>query len=271
MSNKTGFKMADNYQNAMGNYIKVKASKITYDPELMHIPTANAVAGMVSLFDARLVDPFKVVEAENGSYRLIDGVCSFMALREIMQKKGRKDFEVMCRVFTGLEREDIARMYATHTDLRRRLPMGYKIRALEVAKDPEILDFIKVTRSSGLSVKPGDAERRNGHISAICTALKAYRKLGKTEYLRMLKLIHKTWAGESWSLTMNMLGGMAGFMSSHDFNCNTFVRKMRYVTYSEICDKAREFRGMSKEGAFTAAIADLFAEQVDSKAIPEAV
>ena len=64
MSNKTGFKMADNYQNAMGNYIKVKASKITYDPELMHIPTANAVAGMVSLFDARLVDPFKVVEAE---------------------------------------------------------------------------------------------------------------------------------------------------------------------------------------------------------------
>ena len=252
----------------------MKASKITYDPELMHIPTANAVAGMVSLFDARLVDPFKVVEVENGSYRLIDGVLSFMALREIMQKRGRKDFEVMCRVFTGLEREDIARMYATHTDLRRRLPMGYKIRALEIAKDPEISPR-RIPKGASAFTSSGrfswSAHRSVPEGPPICTALKAYRKLGKTEYLRMLKLLHKTWAGESWSLTMNMLGGMTGFMSSHDFNCNTFARKMRYVTYSEICDKAREFRGMSKEGAFTAAIADLFAEQVDSKAIPEAV
>ena len=260
MSTKIGHKLADNYKNAIGNYTLVKDTRIIIDSSLVYLATGRAVEELVKHFDARLMNAFPVLEQENGQYLLIDGARAFLALQEIMHRKGRKEFDVMCRVFTGLDREDVAWMYATHDDLLRKVPMPYKIRALEIARDPEITDFIKVTNSSGLTVKPGDSKRRNGHIAAICSALKAYRKLGKKEYLRMLKLIYKTWGGESWSLSMNMLGGMASFIASHDINSNKFARLFRHVTYEDIFGKALEFRGMSMEGAFTAAIADLYAD-----------
>ena len=255
---KIGFTYAEDYKRAIGSYVLIKNTQIVVDSSLTYFPTSRSVKNIVDNFDARLADPVKVVPAPNNKYLLIDGLRTFQALTEVQKNKGRKQFDVMCRVYTGLTREDCARIYATHDDLRTRVPVGYKIRALAIAKDPEILDFLKVTRQSGLKIEPGAYKPQEGQIVAVWAALKAYRRLGAKHYLRMMKGIRQTWEGASWSLTTNMIGGMARFLEGHDVDMRCFRSRLKRVRYDQIQDVARTFRGMSRECAFSAALADIY-------------
>ena len=245
-----GRNLAEDYLSGMGKFMKVKNTRISHNVKYMYSATSFSRDKIIRHFDARLVDPPKVVK-RGSTYELIDGGKTYDMLCEIHKRMGVSEFDIMCRVYKDLDIKDQARMYAKQDECHDRLPMGYQIRALEVAEDPEILEFLKVTRESGFAIKPGDGKARNGFIAATCAALRAFRRLGADNYLKMLKVIHKTWAGEKWSVTKYMLAGMTGVMLIHDIDIESFAQKLRHVTYSEIWDKVREFRGMSMDGRFT--------------------
>jgi len=252
-----GRNLAEDYLSGMGKFMKVKNTRISHNVKYMYSATSFSRDKIIRHFDARLVDPPKVVK-RGSTYELIDGGKTYDMLCEIHKRMGVSEFDIMCRVYKDLDIKDQARMYAKQDECHDRLPMGYQIRALEVAEDPEILEFLKVTRESGFAIKPGDGKARNGFIAATCAALRAFRRLGADNYLKMLKVIHKTWAGEKWSVTKYMLAGMTGVMLIHDIDIESFAQKLRHVTYSEIWDKVREFRGMSMDGRFTAALTEFF-------------
>lgn len=250
---------ADDYMKAVGKFRAVKNTSIIATSKYLHQPTTLEVENMIKHFDARQVDPLKVVR-KGAMYELIDGVKTYTVLCELHKRLGIAEFDIMCRVYDTLTEEDCARVYAKQDEQHANLPMGYKIRALEVAQDPEVLEFLDKTRESGFETKPGDSRPRHGYIAAICTAFGVFQNIGAQAYLRMLKIIHKTWAGEKWSVTKHMLTGMSGFLKTHNVDINEFSRMFRHVTYEEIYVKAMEFAGMTRDGAFTSAIADKFAE-----------
>ena len=254
---KVGFTMSQDIDGAAGEYIKLWSTEISLESEFLVLPSSLSVGEVLGNFDARLVEPIKVSERD-GAYNLIDGAKTFMMLRELYHRKGIEEFEVMCRVYHGLQEEDEARVYATIDDLHEKLSMANRIRALIVAKDEELLDFKKVTLESGFSIRPGDYKTHDGKICAICAAFYAYRKLGAKEYLRMLKILMRTWAGASWSVTKNMLNGMTIFMQENRVSMNSFAAKFEHVSYEDILAKAAEYPGRHRGGAFADALKELY-------------
>ena len=239
------------------SYEWIHVSKLMNNSEIQRMRNSQRVHKIVKNFNPQLVNPIKVSERD-GKYYVFDGAHTLAALIEIHRLRGESDFLVLCRVYHGLQLEDEARLFAMQNGFAEAVQMGYRIRALEVAKDPEVLDFLHVTRESGFSIAPGQCITHNGHIAAVVAAFKAYRELGAKEYQRMLKWILRTWAGESWSITKYMLGGMARFLKMYDFNMNSFVKIFRRITYANIIEGANKFSGMTRDGAFASAIAEIF-------------
>ena len=254
---KVGFTMSQDIDGAAGEYIKLWSTEISLESEFLNLPSSLSVGDVLGKFDARLVEPIKVSERD-GAYNLIDGAKTFMMLRELYHQKGIEEFEVMCRVYHGLQEEDEARVYATIDDLHEKLSMANRIRALLIAKDEEMMDFKKVTLESGFSIRPGDYKTHDGKVCAICAAFYAYRKLGAKEYLRMLKILMRTWAGASWSVTKNMLNGMTIFMQENHVSMNSFAAKFEHVSYEDIRAKAAEYPGRHRGGAFADALTELY-------------
>lgn len=250
---------ADDYKSAVGKFKVLSSTSIIAASKYLHQPTALEVEEIIKHFDARLVEPLKVVR-KGSMYELIDGVKTYTALRELHKRLGVSSFDVLCRIYPKLTEEDCARMYAKQDEQHTKLPLGYKIRALEVAQDPEVLEFLEKTREAGFETRPGDHRPRNGYIAAVGTAFKVFQNIGAQAYLHMLKIVHKTWAGEKWSVTKHMLAGMSQFLKTHNVDIDSFSRMFRHVTYEEIVAKALDFKGMTRDGAFASAIADKFVE-----------
>ena len=200
------------------------------NPEIQRRLDPARVGQIATKYSALVANPIKV-SYRDGQYYIFDGIHT---------------------------REDEARLFALQTGYSQPVSMIYRIRALKVAKDPEVLDFLDETEASGFSILLGNICSRNGFISAVCEAFKAYRTLGKKDYGRMLCMIHKTWAGENWSVSKYMISGMARFLQMYDVSIPSFVKAFRHVENEDIRREVASFPGMSKEGAFAAAIASIY-------------
>ena len=200
------------------------------------------VAAIERSFSSKIANPIKV-SYRDGKYFIFDGMHTRTALCGI---NGTDDFPIFCRVFYGLTMEDEARLFATQFGIAEDVPMFYRLRALEVAKDKKVLDFLKVTRESGFNISFGKSTGRNGHIAAVCQAFVSFCDLGESEYGRMLRILHRTWAGESWSVSKYMLAGMARFMRMYEFDEESFIAIFRRVKQKEIMNLADQFPSMTR-------------------------
>lgn len=235
-------------------YMWLNNSQLRISPDIQRKLDPARVAEIVENYDPLVANPIKV-SYRDGFYYIIDGMHTREASVVI---HGTDDFPIFCRVYYGLTKEDEARLFALQFGISEPVPMPYRLRALDVAKDPEVRNFLKITKRSGFTITLGNRITANGRIAAVCGAFKAYRYLGADDYGRMLKMINRTWAGESWSVTKNMLGGMARFMKMYDVSPRDFMKAFREVTYKEIIIEANRFEGMSKDGAYGAALAEIY-------------
>ena len=237
-----------------GRFVYLNNKQLRISPEIQRKLDPLRVAEIVANYSARVCNPVKV-NYRDGEYYIFDGMHTRAAL---MVLKGGDDFPVLCRVYSGMTKEDEARLFAAQFGSSAPVSMIYRLRALEVAKDPEVLDFLKVTRNTGFDITLGADTGANGSIVAVCAAYKAYGTLGSQEYGRMLTILHRTWAGENWSVSRFMLGGMARFMRMYEVEEKDFVHAFREVTQDQVTDEVRRFRGMTKDGAYASAIAEIF-------------
>lgn len=240
--------------NQNEKYMWLNTSQLQISPDIQRKLDPMRVSEIVHNFSPLVANPIKV-SFRDGKYYIFDGMHTWMALRRL---NDAKDFQVFCRVYFGLAKEDEARLFAAQFGISQAVPMPYRLRALAVAKDQEVLDFIKITRNSGFGITLGSHTATNGRIAAVCEAFKVFQSLGGDGYSRMLKILHRTWAGENWSVTKNMLGGMARFMKMYEITANSFVKTFRDVSGKDITAEADRFTGMSKEGAFAMALAEIY-------------
>ena len=241
-------------------FVWLNNADLQINPKIQRKLDPERVQKIVENFSPMIVNPIKV-SFRDGKYYIFDGMHTRSALCKL---NGTDNFPIFCRVYHGLTEEDEARLFAAGFGIAKPLSMVEKLRALEVAKDPDVLDFLKATREAGFRISLGSHHGQNGHVAAVCTAYKAYQDLGMEDFTRMLKMIHKTWAGESWSVTKYMLAGMARFLQMYEVRIPAFVKAFREVTYQEIRAESARFPGMSKDGAYAAAIAEIFNENSTS-------
>ena len=242
-------------------YMWLNNADLQISPRIQRRLDMKRVDEIEGNYSPLIANPIKV-SFRDGKFYIFDGMHTRTATAKM---QGTDNFPIFCRVYFGLTEEDEARLFAEQFGLSEDITMWYRLRALDVAKDEEVLDFKRVTRASGLAISLDRVVSGNGHISAVVAAFKAYRDLGGKEYCRMLKILYKTWAGESWSLNRYMLSGMARFMKMYEINISNFVKVFRGVTYQEIKTGALGFPGMTREGAFAAALAEIYGHNAASE------
>ena len=249
--------MTANRQNQfgdLGTFVYLNNKQLRISPEIQRKLNPVRVAEIAANYLEPVCNPVKV-NYRDGGYYIFDGMHTRAAL---MVLNGGDDFPVLCRLFTGMTKEQEAALFTAQFGSSAPVGMIDCLRAMEVAKDPDVLNFLKVTREAGFGITLGSEASPNGSIAAVCSAYKAYGTLGSGEYGRMLTILHRTWAGESWSVNKFMLGGMARFLKMYEVEDASFVKAFREVTQEMVTNEVRRFRGMTKDGAYAAALAEIF-------------
>ena len=244
----------ENQFGDLGTFVYLNNKQLRISPEIQRKLNPIRVAEIAANYTEPVCNPVKV-NYRDGGYYIFDGMHTRAAL---MVLNGGDDFPVLCRLFTGMTKEQEAALFTAQFGSSAPVGMIDRLRAMEVAKDPDVLNFLKVTREAGFDITLGSEASPNGSIVAVCTAYKVYGLLGSEEYGRMLKILHRTWAGENWSVNKFMLGGMARFMRMYEIDEASFVRAFREVTQEMVTDEVRRFRGMTKDGAYASALAEIY-------------
>lgn len=240
--------------NVTEKFIWLNNTEIQVSPDIQRKLDPERVKEIVEDYDNKVANPIKV-SYRDGKYYLFDG----MHTRESQVViNGTDDFPIFCRVYYGLTKEDEARLFSKQFGYNEPVPMVNRLRALEVAKDDKVLNFLQTTRKSGFAIDLTHRFANNGRISAVCEAFKVFNNYGAAEYSKMLKFLHKTWAGEKWSISKFMLAGVARFMKMYEVSEKKFISAFREVTHSDILKEVQKFGGMSRDGAFASALADIF-------------
>ena len=241
---------------------EINNKELVVNPWYHSKPDPRVIQYLADNYEPRLFNPIKVV-FRDGKYYIIDGLHTREALVRV---KGTDDFPILCRVFTDLSAEDEAQLYAMlHGSNRPSISYNDKIRALYHAKDTDAVRFVEVTRGNGFGVNMDNHHAKKGTISAVYTAFRIYMDLGEQRYGRMLQLIRAVWNGEPWSLTRNILRGMARFMRMYDFSDEEFIEAFRNVCKTDIDVGVTYFSTFSREGAFAKAFGYLFEEYLNSQ------
>lgn len=244
--------ISGNAQNE--KYMWLNNASLQICPDIQRKLSPMRVSEILKNYSPMVANPIKV-SYRDGKYYILDGMHTRAVMCGI---NGTDNFPIFCRVYYGLTKEEEARLFATQFGISEAVSMSYRLRALAVAKDPEVLDFIKVTKDCGYAITPGSTVCHNGRISAVCQAFKVYQDLGANDYGRMLKMLHRTWAGERWSVSRYMIGGMARFMKMYKVRANSFVKALREVKQEDIEKEAMRFSSMSKDGAYATALAEIY-------------
>ena len=251
---KNGFLKKNMIVEQGDNFVWLNNAELQINPKIQRKLNPARVQRILENFSPLIANPIKV-SFRDSKYYIFDGMHTRTVLCLLNETD---DFPILCRVYTGLTEQDEAKLFASQFGYSEAVPMGYRLRALEVAEDQNVLSFIQATRDSGFKMTLGSHSTENGHIAAVCEAYKSFNSLGADSYTCMLKMLYKTWAGESWSVTRYMIAGMSRFMKMYEIRINDFVKAMRETTYQEIKDEAGRFRGMTKDGAYATALAEIF-------------
>ena len=134
------------------------------------------------------------------------------------------------------------------------------LKAQAFSGEEEVTSFLQHTRNAGFIIDPERSVNCKYGIAAAKKALNCFRVLQPDGYDRMLHLLHDTWEGERWSLTLKMLGGMAALLStfSDELDDKVFVNQLRSVTEEQIIKGAGKFCDESVGVAYAAALVKLY-------------
>ena len=87
-----------------------------------------------------------------------------------------------------------------------------------------------------------------------------YHKLGPVRYSTMMVLVKDTWGGEAWSVSQNMLRGMAEFYYTYEdcFKAARFMKNLQGVPRAMLERIVGRYYGMSPRMAYALALASFY-------------
>ena len=164
------------------------------------------VERIVENYDPRLVNPVKV-SFRDGHYYVFDGAHTLAALKQIHKFD---NFMVDCLLFQGLTYEDEAYLFALQRGESKEVAMAARLKALLKSNDENAADLRRRTEEAGFQLSTSRSSAK-GRISCIGKLWKIYSN-SPDLYSDTLSILMEAWRGEPWSLTANIIGGLALFL-----------------------------------------------------------
>ena len=196
----------------------------------------------VENFDLFQINPIKVSRRDDLNY-VINGQHT---IEIIAAASGSRDTPVWCMVYDGLEYLHEANIFAEQQKYTKLLSAFEIFKAnLEADSDKHIV-IKSIVEQCGLTLATSKSKTIGG-ICAVQSLLDIYGKHGYDGLERTLRLIVKTWEGESASLTSSMLRGVALLIITFEDSLkdDVFAERVGTISAREIARTAKERRAGS--------------------------
>lgn len=157
---------------------------------------------------------------------------------------GSRETPVWCMIYDDLVYEHEADIFANQMKyVKPLLPYEIFMANIEAGSDKHLI-IKDLVESYDLSITPGSAP---GGICAVSTVEQIYDKFGYHVLDQTLRMIIGTWEGEAYSLSANMLSGIARIIYSYGDSVkeDIFKDKLSRISPKEISRTARERKGGS--------------------------
>jgi hypothetical protein len=191
-------------------------------------------------FDIHQVNPVKV-SRRNGINYVFNGQHTIEIIALV---SGSRETPVWCMVYDDLIYEHEADIFANQMKyVKPLLPYETFMANIEAGSDKQLI-IKDLVESYDLIITSGS---RPGCICAVATLESIYDRYGFHILDRVLRLIIGTWEGEIYSLSANMLNGLARVLFAYDelIKDDRFKEKLSRVSAKEISKTARERRAGS--------------------------
>lgn len=227
MTNKN---LSTNNDNTRFAYEQVLSKKILSDSYQRPV-NANRVARIVGNFNPLLVNPIKV-SYRDGKYYVFDGQHTLCAL---VKRNNDKALLVECKVYTGLTKEDEAKLFSEQNGISRSVASSEKVRALYISKDVDVVEMKEMINGLGITFdfSKNAAEKK---IACISTVYEILRKSSCDKLKEVLEIILDAWGGENGSLRKEIIKSVWLFDKTYEgtYNKKKLVEKLKTVSPSKI-------------------------------------
>ena len=195
----------------------------------------NHVKKAAANFDLYQINPVKVSRRDGTNY-VFNGQHTIEIVALV---SGSRETPVWCMIYDDLAYEHEADIFANQMKyVKPLLPYETFIANIEAGSDKHLI-IKDLVESYDLTVTPGSAP---GGICAIATVERIYDKYGYHILDQTLRMIVGTWEGEAYSLSANMLSGVARIIFAYGDSLkeDIFKEKLSRISPREISRTARE-------------------------------
>ncbi len=160
------------------------------------------------------------VSFRNGRYYVMDGQHT---IEGCILLNGGADRPILCKVYTGLTKEQEALLFAEQNGHAAPLSAGIRLRAKVVGGDAPSKAFVAATNRVGLSLNYNSMQLSDYRISCVGTALKLYDQLGEEIYCEALRHIVEAWEGRPDSFRAAVLRGVMYFVQLYAYDMGRVI------------------------------------------------
>ena len=186
-------------------------------------------------FDVYQINPVKVSRREGVNY-VFDGQHT---IEIVAAESGSRETPVWCMIYDDLMYKEEAHIFADQQKNVKKLTPYETFNAHVEAGDPKQAMIKTIVESYGLFITSKQVP--NG-ISAVSAMENIYDKYGQSVLDSTIRLAIATWEGERYSLSGNMLRGIARIITTYgdSINEDIFVDKVGQVPVKQIVRTAKE-------------------------------
>jgi hypothetical protein len=183
----------------------------------------NHVKEIVNNYNPNLMLPLVVSKREDGYY-IIDGQHRCAALQILGVQM------VFCLIHFDLTEQEEADLFKRLDSGSKKLRPVERFNAAVLSSDETACDILRIITESGLTA-PNNGAKSTGKVVAITELLRIYDDIGPVKLARALTLLQQTWNGNKYSLSKQIISGMAHFVKLYDddFVDQDFIKKLHPV------------------------------------------
>lgn len=218
-------------------YELIQIKNLVANQEYQRRLSESQILKAVEEFDLQQINPVKV-SRRNGINYVFDGQHT---IEVVAAKSQSRETPVWCMIYDGLKYEREAQIFAEQKKHTRALVPYDTFKAHLESGSPKHLMIRDVVRSYGLEIS---SKKGPGCICAIAAIVSIYDKYNVHVLDRCIRLCIGAWEGEQYSLTANILNGIARMVAAYGdtLKDDVFKEKLGVVPIKVLTRNAKERR-----------------------------
>ena len=231
---------------------RLPVSMLQVDPKYQRQLDRGWAKYIAANYDPDLVKQVQVSQRD-GAYWVFDGQHTVTAIR---MKFHDPNFPVVCKIYHGLTEEEEGRLFYKYNNCSKKMSSASMLKAQAFYGDETVQSFLEHTKAQGFLIDPTRRVTGQYGIQAVKKAQTIFEKMGAEMYDRILSLLKNTWNGAPWSVSQNMLGGMAALMKifGDKLDDKKFVSQLKKITEDQLIREAGRYTEESVSVAYASAL-----------------